>query len=423
MAAMSPVGAVSDPPAAANRPGTDGSRARDRQLRVVMLVRNPFTHDSRVEKEAGTLLGVGYDVTVVCEWRPGLPMREVRDGVAIRRVRRPFAGIRLLRFIAYGRAISRALDAARPDILHAHDANALAEVGPVAARLGVPFVYDSHELWSQRTRHKHSRLYHLLNRAWHARVERRWVPRAAAVVTVSPAIARYLADRFGIDRVHFVPNVPPMESPERRLELRHLPGAETIPDDAPILLHIGLYVNDRGIEQVMDALRSLPGLHFVLLGAGDRADLARRQALALGVHDRVHPLARVPASDVVAYARSATIAAVPVIGNALSYTWALPNKLFQSMAAGLPVVASDLPEIGAVVRDADAGLLVDSRRPEAIAAAVRRLLDDASLRARMGENGRRAVADRYNWGVAGRALLDAYATIPVSRPTPSAGRG
>ena len=379
--------------------------------RVVMLVRNPFTHDSRVEKEATTLLEAGYAVTVVCEWRPGLATEETRDGIAIRRVRRPFPRIRLLRFLAYGRAIADALEAQRPHILHAHDANALATVGPVARRLAVPFVYDSHELWSERTRHKHSRPYHMLNRAWHGRVEARWVPRAAAVMTVSPSIARHLAERFGLSHVHEVPNYPPIEESERRLEVRTLPGAETIPADAPIVLHIGLYVNDRGIEQVMEAMRELTGAHFVMLGAGDRIERARHQAAELGIGDRVHPLAKVPGRDVVAFARSATVAAVPLIGSGLNHMWAMPNKLFQSMAAGLPVVASDLPEIGRVVREAEAGLLVDARRPDEIAAAIRRLLDDAELRARMGENGRRAVAGRFNWSVSSRALLDAYASV------------
>lgn len=383
-----------------------------RRPRVVMLVRNPFTHDSRVEKEAGTLHDAGYAVEVVCEWRTGLPTSEVRDGITIHRVRRPFPRIRLLRFLAYGRALSRALSAAEPDILHAHDANALADVGPLAARLDIPFVYDSHELWGHRTRHKHGRLYHRINLAWHTRVERRWVPRAAAVLTVSPPIARYLERRFRIARVCLVANYPSREASTRRLELRSLPGAESIPAAAPILLHIGLYVNDRGIEQVMEALREVPGVHFVLLGAGDRAGLARRQAAAIGVGDRVHPLPKVPGDDVVAYARSATLAVVPVVGGGLSYTWSLPNKLFQSMAAGLPVVASDLPEIGAVVREADAGMLVDPRRPDEIAAAVRQLLGDDALRTRLGVNGARAVTRRYNWSVAGKALLDAYAGIP-----------
>ena len=88
-----------------------------------------------------------------------------------------------------------------------------------------------------------------------------------------------------------------------------------------------------------------------------------------------------------------------------------PNKHFEFMGSGLAVIASDFPEIAAVLLDAGAGWLVDPRSPDAIGAALTSALADPdSCRAR-GEAGRRAVVARYHWGVAERTLLDLYAKL------------
>lgn len=383
----------------------------ERVAHVVMLVRNPFTHDSRVEKEARTLLAAGYDVTVICEARPGLAEREVREGVRIVRVVRRHSWFPFVRFFSYRLDLLRALEAADPTILHAHDANALDEVGQLASRRGIPFVYDSHELWLGRTHHKHSRLYFKVTQLWHAFVERRYVARADAVLTVSPHIAAYLQKKYRLAVVHLVPNYPERPSSDECRDLRGLMGNDAIPREAPIVLHIGLYTKDRGIDQVIEALQWVPEAHLVLLGAGPRGPQAVRVAASYGVSARVHPLDPVPHDELISYAASATIGVAPIVPNSLSYTFALPNKLFQSMGAGIPVIVSDLPEMGPLVREAGAGLTVDGRDAQDIAAALKKLLANRELSRSMGRRGRAAVLARFNWDTSAHALLRAYAGL------------
>ena len=98
--------------------------------RVVMLVRNPYTHDTRVEKEARTLRDAGHSITVVCHAAEGLPLTEEKDGIAVVRVPRPSGNLPGLRFVRHASVLRRTLEGAGPDILHAHDSDAL---GPVAA--------------------------------------------------------------------------------------------------------------------------------------------------------------------------------------------------------------------------------------------------------------------------------------------------
>jgi len=89
----------------------------------------------------------------------------------------------------------------------------------------------------------------------------------------------------------------------------------------------------------------------------------------------------------------------------------LPNKLFDYMLCGLPVVASDFPEIRKVVGDAGCGVLVDPTDPDAIAEAIVYLFEHSDEARRMGENGRKAVLDRYNWGEMEKRLLQTYRAI------------
>jgi glycosyltransferase involved in cell wall biosynthesis len=380
-------------------------------VRVSMLVRNVFTHDSRVEKEARTLTAAGYAVTVVADAGEGLPERESRDGYEVLRVARPIPRIPLLRFFAYRRRLVRALRSTRPHILHAHDTDALQPVAQAAQQLGVPFVYDAHELWLGQLRRGRGRLYWWAFQAWYALVERRYLHRAAAWLTVSPPIARHLERRYRLPKVHLVANYPDLDAVPPRQEIRQLPGAAAIPVEAPIVLYLGALMPGRGIEQVIAALVEVPQAHFVLLGRGDHEPALREAVDAAGLGERVHFLQPVPPSEVVGHAQSATIGVSPGLPSCLSYEYSLPNKMFESMAAGLPVVASDFEQVRDIVLGSRAGLTVDTRDPSAIAAALRHLLAAPDEARDMGQNGQQAVLGRYNWDVAAAELLSVYAGI------------
>ena len=218
-----------------------------------------------------------------------------------------------------------------------------------------------------------------------------------------------------------VPNYPAAGPDVEPRDLRSLVGAEGIPAGADIILYLGGLMAERGIEQLVRAISDLPMAHLALLGGGGLAPALRQLADQLEVGDRVHLLAPVPSGEVVAYAASATIGVSPIIPSCLNYRYSLPNKLFQYMAAGIPVVASDFEQVREVVRGSDAGVTVDMTDRRAIVEALRALLADPEARARMGRNGRAAIAMSYNWGASARALLEVYRSVGRPGGT-SAGR-
>lgn len=378
-----------------------------------MCVRNPYTHDTRVEKEARTLSGAGFSVTVVCDSAANLPRLEERDGIRVVRVERSGPSIPGWRFLHHSRTFMRALVATRPQILHAHDSDALGPVAAAARRLGIPFVYDAHDLWLGRPRRDRSRLYFALNQLFFSILERRLISRSAAQMTVSPPIARWLERRYHLRHVELVPNYPETGS-EPRLELRTRIDPQSLAQEAPIILYLGGLMAARGLEALVQSIPLLrSGAHLVLLGQGALESTLRRLAAELGVDQRVHLLAPVPSDEVVGWAASADIGVSPIVPSCLNYRYSLPNKLFQYMAAGLPVVASDFPQVRDVVIGSDAGVCVDTTDPQQIASAIDRLLADQDRRGVMGRNARRAVEERYNWDVAARTLLEVYRPLAL----------
>ena len=378
---------------------------------IAMLVRNAYTHDTRVEKEARTLTDAGYRVTVVADAGAGLPEREVRDGVAVIRVPRHLSGLPGIRFMLHQARLARVLRDLRPDVLHAHDSNALVPVALAARALDLPYVYDAHDLWLGRPRRERSQVYFALNQLYYTVLERLLVRRAAATLTVSRPIADHLARRYDLAEVALVPNYPEPPGIVRARDIRGLPGADGLEADRRIVLYVGGLMAGRGLEQLVDAMAHVEGAVLVLLGDGVLAASLRHRALAAGIADRVRVIPPVPSSEVIDVAASADVGVSPIVPSCLNYRYSLPNKLFQYMAAGLAVVASDFPQVRDVVEGAACGLVVDTRRPTAIAEAINRILGDPDEARAMGERGRRAVIDRFNWTTSAEALLDVYARL------------
>ncbi len=379
-------------------------------LRVVLLLNNAFTADSRSWKLATSLTEAGCRVTVVARPGEGLPWTDERDGFLVLRVAQPRslswlpapglptptpvadapattagsararlrdtigrgaqAGRYLLRTRAWATAIDTAVGASPVDIWQSEGLVTLPVALRLRSRRGGKVVYDSRDI------HLESARFALLPKGWRdrlARRERRWAQAADAVVTVNAPYAEHLERTLGRPMT-LVFNGPlpfePPDPPERRFH-RDL----VLPPTAQVALILGAVVEHRGIDEAATAIGELPDVHLVVVGEGGAKLGIQVRAAGLPHADRVHFLPAVPPDEIPAWTAAADVAVIPIQPSTLNHRLTTPTRLFDAMGAGVPVVAADLPGMAEIVRETGIGVLVDPTSPESIAAGIRDVLD------------------------------------------------
>ena len=388
---------------------------------IAMLLSNAFRPDPRVLKEAGTLARGGYAVTVIAWDRegryPAVEQVQAGEGTAftvqrVHGVRSSYgAGLRqALRLPRFWLTAWRRLNGLRPEVVHCHDFDTL-PAGWLWARLHRrAVIYDAHEYYTelQQPRLGGSGIGRLLLRLIGA-AEQALSRTASAVITVDERIAR----RYHNRRVVVVGHYPPRDFAPQSLDMAATKLAQ--PTEPATLIYAGRLSSDRGMLVIAAALQRLAqqGLHPRLRLLGTWTNPAEAQAFTAatrGLEAQIEEVGWVPFEQVAAQMQQCDIA-LALLQPIPRYIAALPVKLFEYMACGLPMVISDFPANREVVAAADCGLLVDPANVDAVSEALARLLADPAEAHRLGENGRRAFEMHTNWQALEPKLLAVYAEI------------
>ena len=259
------------------------------------------------------------------------------------------------------RAARAALLALKPDVVHANDALALPSAMAAKHAFGAHVVYDSHEFASEE--HADNIHWRLVAQRHIREIERLFIGEADHVITVSDGIARSLRALYALpadpEVVRNTPNfalaaLKPLSGPRR-------------------LLFHGVLKRGRGIEAAIEALRHLSDCVLTVRGNGAPAYLAGLRSLAarLGLADRVSFEAAVPQSQVIALAAEAHIGIFCAPTQTRHNRFALPNKIFEYLMAGLAVAVTADTDLAALVATHGCGFTASTSTPEAIAAAIR----------------------------------------------------
>ncbi len=392
-------------------------------MRVAMLLSNAFRPDPRVLKEARSLAEAGYQVTVIAWDREGnYPAQQQTEGFIVQRVqdvRSSYgAGLRqALRLPRFWLHAWRRLNRLRPAVVHCHDFDTLPPGWLWAKTHCRPVIYDAHEYYTELQRPRLRGLAGQVLLPLIAAAEQVLSRSAAAVVTVDERIARGYRNR----RVVIIGHYPPVDFAQgvARSETGHS-NLSTPHASRPTLVYAGRFSTDRGMVVIAQALQRLaaqgvrPRLRLLGVWTNSAEEQAFWQAM-IGLEQQVEMIGWAPFEQVATHLASADVA-LAVLQPIERYTVALPVKLFEYMACGLPVIISDFPANRAVVAGADCGLLVDPSDVDAVAAAMLRLLEDPAEARRLGANGRRAFEERYNWQALERKLLALYAELCGQMP-------
>jgi glycosyltransferase involved in cell wall biosynthesis len=292
----------------------------------------------------------------------------------------------------------------KPDVVHVHDADRLCLGGLAHYLFRTPLVYDSHEYFAGFLVDDTvaSRIKHY----WWSLLERLFVPRARAVITVSEPIGRKLSGAYGIAEVVIVRNFPEWRPAADGTRLRSaLPAAYR---GRPVLLFQGRLVPNRGVEVFIETLARLPEIAGVIIGGGPEQARLKTLAHERGLDGRLVFINQVPWEELTEYTAGADLGFYVQPNTCESWYLTLPNKVFEYLMAGVPVVASDYPVLRGPVSGEGVGVLVSPDDPDQIAAAVKGLLADPGRLAGMRENALRVARTTYNWESEAHTLAGLY---------------
>jgi glycogen synthase len=379
-----------------------GAKAGLAGVRICILRRGSIEHDKRAQQIARLLTEVGAEVTVVAtsgvertyRTPSGFTVRELASTppsehrVWLFRVASNLTRNRLRAWLLR-RAVVRAAREARPDLVHCMNVEMLA-LGHRAAGDG-RFLYDSREHFattgapSERVR-----------REW-MRAERRFMPQAAAVITVTDMIADDLERRYGIPRPAVLVNGC----------TTHVNAAQ--PVHTPLrLIHQGKFFFDRHLADVIKAVVRQEGRAVLTLqGWGEAEDSLRALAAELGAGELVTFVPPVPPEEVVASASEHDVGIINIWPENESHRWTGSNKLFDYMGAGLAELVTNLDFTRRIVEAEGIGRVFDPPDVDQIADAIAWLVENPDEVTRMKRNAV-AAAPKYTWDAQAETLYAVY---------------
>jgi glycosyltransferase involved in cell wall biosynthesis len=344
-------------------------------------------YDSRLSKCARTLSEEGYKVTAVIAGEK----REKREspGIDLKTIFIPRSRSGKLRFLSYySKAFWPALRS-KADCYFASDLYSLPVAYLVAKFRRARLIYDSRELYSSIAALRDRQH---IQRFW-SYVERKIIFRADLVFTVNDALADSISNRYSIPKPTTLLNCPRKQTIRKSDRIRSILA---IPPTTKILLYQGGLQPGRGIHIMLSTIRKIGDAVLVLMGSGSLKGEILAMIKRERLEQKVFVIDAVQVDDLLEYTSSAYAGLCLIENYGESYYHSLPNKLFEYVAAGVPVVASNFPEMSRFVDSNRVGICVDPEKEDEIAAAIQRILTDTELHKTFvrhcGET-----ASRYTW--------------------------
>jgi glycosyltransferase involved in cell wall biosynthesis/SAM-dependent methyltransferase len=390
----------------------------ERPIKICMHVLAQGRSDAQVlraMRSSSVLVEGGYAVSLVyVEVERNLPAQQEIDGISMQHLIVPdwhrsrrfepwFLAVAVKTFIL---SILR-LIRMRADIYHACELTALPACYIVSRLLHKSLIFEAFDLqlpvpgtkiafwrWIGAT------FYDLL------------LPRCMGVIVTSPLHAREIGKRYHVPEITLVRNIPKYQAVQKTDRLREHLGLRL---HTRIALYHGNIAFDRGLDRLIREARFLePNIVIIMMGKGVGTTQTELEALILseGVADRVRIIPPVPYQELFDWAASADIGLIVHKPDfSLNVQTLLPNKLFEYLMAGLPLLTSELGAVTEIVKSYGVGRIVTSVEPGAIAAAINAMMVDAAARGRMRQNALEAAKNDLNWEKESMQLIGLYEDV------------
>ena len=387
---------------------------------VCMHVLGTASTDPRVMRAATALVKRGYAVTLVdIADKADCQSEEDIRGICTKHVlvSRSFLSTQFDKWalvrvaLLFVRSTLRVLQT-QADIYHAHDVSALPACYIAASLRRKPIIFEAHEMpLFERPLSDLGRSRRWLRKLL-AVLLAYMVPRCAGIITVSPPIVEEIRCRYGVPEVTLIRSVPEYRAVAKSDRLRQYLGLKA---EVRIALYQGNLQPNRILDRLVHAAAFLEqDIVIVMMGANRGTTQAQLEALISSerVSDRVKILPPVPYAELLDWTASADIGLTIFPPDySLSIRFTLPNKLFEYLMAGRPVLSSQLDAIAEVIKTYDVGQIVSSLSPSDIGTAINAMLADAAALARMRSNAFEVARRELHWENESQKLIQLYQAV------------
>ena len=367
--------------------------------KVIVSVINDLSTDQRVHKVCTTLEKLGFDVTLVGrKQRKSLPLTD--RSYKTKRMFLLFEKGPLF-YAEYQFRLFLYLLFHKADVLVSNDLDTLWPNYKISRLKSANLVYDSHELFCEVPELQNNPKK---KNIW-KNIERKIFPKLKHVFTVNDSIAKIYSDEYGVN-VKVLRNIP-LLSNQKNIESISKEQLG-IPTDKKIIVLQGAGINvDRGAEEVVDAMQYIENAVLLIIGSGDVLYVLKNNVEKLKLSDKVKFIGKVPFQKLLQYTRHADLGLTLDKDTNVNYKYSLPNKLFDYIHAGVPVLSSDLIEIKNIIYTYQIGDCIESHEPKHIADKITNILKDEN-KLQLWKKNSKIASEKLNWEMEEKALIEVY---------------
>ncbi len=354
--------------------------------RIILAVVSDLATDQRVHRTAMVFVRQGCMVTLIGrQLKHSLPLSE-----------RPYQTLRFKLWFTKGPCFYAIYNiylffyllTKKFDLLVANDLDTLFACYLAAWLKRKPLIYDSHEFFTGVPELKNNPFARWV---WKT-IERMIFPRLQYVITVNDSIADMYRSIYHKE-VTVVRNIPDVSFFDMPLDRQVIRQQLKVPDESRLLILQGSGINiDRGAEEAVQAMQYVDSAVLLIIGGGDVFPILRKMVSDLCLENKVIIKDKIPFDQLRSYTCSADAGLTLDKPTNLNYRLSLPNKLFDYIQAGIPVLASDIPEVKKIIEQYDIGLIIECHEPHHIAEKISSMFADADRYSRWKANVKRAAA-------------------------------
>lgn len=369
-------------------------------MKILMTLANPMTHDPRVYNEAITLIKAGHDVTVLGWDRDGKTTpTETIDGIKIVRcfnskimefLKKDIFRMPLWWIRGYKKAL-KLYGENKFDIIHSHDLSSLYIGVKLKKKLGLPLIYDAHEIYGYLIADDVPKAF----TKFAFNTERRYTKYVNHIITVNEPLAKYFKRITG-KPISIIMNC------------KEVQGLTYKPTDNKhfTLLYLGTLDKVRYLTGLPDILKDLPDIHCIIGGKG-KPEVENELIEKCEKLPNVDFVGMVPMKDVLPMTKKADVILCIFDPSNKNNKFGLPNKLFESMVYGRPIICTKNTLSGDIAESINCGLAAEYNATD-IKEAIVKLKNNPDLCIELGKNGMKAAHEKYNWSSQAKKLLKIY---------------